>query len=69
MAIFFDFRPRLVELNKSFAWLARVSGVSRSTIRRQQARRAKGFKWTTLERLCAALQCQPGDILKLDGGS
>jgi DNA-binding Xre family transcriptional regulator len=56
-------RPRLALLGKSAAWLSRESGVSVSTLRRHWGGGRKGFEFETLDKLCGALGCQPGDIL------
>ena len=36
--------------------------LSQSTI--QKLREGKGLAWENIERLCALLDCQPGDIIK-----
>ncbi len=64
--IYFDFNPQLRKLSRSQSWLARQSGVNLSTIKRYQERRAKGFRWSTLDKLCRALDCQPGEILFME---
>lgn len=43
--------------------LARESGVSRETIRKLYNGKAVAVEMETLNRLCKALNCQPGDLL------
>ncbi|MCH9276534.1 helix-turn-helix transcriptional regulator [Bifidobacterium amazonense] len=31
--------------------------------------RAKAIRFSTLDRICAVLECQPGDVLEWDGGA
>lgn len=44
--------------------LSRIAGVSRNTITALYHENAKGITWDVLEKLCAALNCQPGDLLE-----
>ena len=61
--------PRLDKLlaneNRSFYWLAKETGVSHTTIWRLKKGKAVGINFDTLEKLCRALRCQPGDVLFL----
>ena len=66
MAVYFDFVPKLRALGKDFEWLARESGVSLRQIKRHQARLTKRFRFSTLDKLCAAMRCRPGEILKTE---
>lgn len=50
--------------NRSFYWLAKETGVSHSTLWRLKKDKAQGITFNTLERICQALKCQPGDLLK-----
>jgi putative transcriptional regulator len=43
--------------------LARQSGVSRETIRKLYNGKVTAVEMETLNRLCKALNCQPGDLL------
>lgn len=45
--------------------LAAVSGLARNTITELYYDRAKMISFSTLERLCAALECQPGDLFEV----
>ncbi|MFN2531613.1 MAG: helix-turn-helix domain-containing protein [Pyrinomonadaceae bacterium] len=50
---------------RSFYWLAKVTGISHTTLWRLKKGKALGINFDTLEKLCEALQCQPGDVLFL----
>ena len=56
----------LTERDKSFYWLAKETGVSYSTLWRLKSGKALGINFATLAKICAALGCDPGDILVLD---
>ena len=61
--------PRLEKLlaqeERSFYWLAKETGVSHTTLWRLKKGKAVGINFETLEKICRALRCQPGDILFL----
>lgn len=61
--------PRLEKLlaqeKRSFYWLAKETGVSHTTLWRMKKGKAVGINFETLEKICRALRCQPGDILFL----
>ena len=61
--------PRLDKLlaNKkhSFYWLAKETGISHTTLWRLKKGKAVGINFETLEKICRALRCQPGDVLFL----
>jgi len=46
-------------------WLAKKSGVSYNTLWRLKKGSAKSINFDTLEKICRALKCKPGDILML----
>ena len=48
---------------RSFYWLAKETGISHTTLWRLKKGKALGINFETLEKVCAALQCQPGDVL------
>jgi len=50
---------------KSFYWLSKHAGVSYSTLWRLKKGKAQGINFVTLEKLCDALACEPGDLLKI----
>ena len=59
--------PRLDKLlakeKRSFYWLAKETGVSHTTLWRLKKGKAVGINFDTLEKICRALRCQPGDVL------
>jgi putative transcriptional regulator len=61
--------PRLDKLlakeKRSFYWLAKETGVSHTTLWRLKKGKAVGINFDTLEKICRALRCQPGDVLFL----
>lgn len=50
---------------RTFYWLAKETGISHTTLWRLKKGRALGINFVTLEKLCQALNCQPGDLLSL----
>ena len=50
---------------KSFYWLAKETGISYTTLWRLKKGKALGINFVTLEKICWALNCQPGDVLKV----
>jgi len=55
----------LAKEKRSFYWLAKETGVSHTTLWRLKKGKAVGINFETLEKICRALKCQPGDILFL----
>jgi len=55
----------LLEHGRTFYWLAKDTGISHTTLWRLKKGKALGINFNTLERICSALKCQPGDILTL----
>ena len=53
----------LKEQERTFYWLAKETGVSHTTLWRLKKDKARGITFNTLERVCEALSCQPGDVL------
>ncbi|MGI5838193.1 MAG: helix-turn-helix domain-containing protein [bacterium] len=52
----------LVDRNLSAAKLSKMSGVAQSTI--GKLRRDEVVQTDVIEKICAALDCQPGDIME-----
>ena len=50
---------------RSFYWLAKETGISHTTLWRLKKGKALGINFVTLEKICRALDCQPGDVLGL----
>jgi len=61
--------PRLDKLlakeKRTFYWLAKETGVSHTTLWRLKKGKSVGINFETLEKVCRALRCQPGDVLFL----
>jgi putative transcriptional regulator len=53
----------LADLDRSFYWLAKETGISHTTLWRLKKGKALGINFETLEKLCEALDCEPGDLL------
>jgi putative transcriptional regulator len=67
-------QPKLSEVledqGKSLYWLAQETGVAYSTLHKFNKAQTKGIDFRVLDEICAALNCQPGDILiRLPNGS
>jgi putative transcriptional regulator len=58
----------LAERGRTFYWLAKETGISHTTLWRLKKGKALGINFGTLEGICLALGCQPGDVLKLASG-
>lgn len=56
----------LQERGQSLYWLSRSTGISYTTLWRLTKDRALGMNFNTLEKLCIALECTPGEIIQLD---
>ncbi len=55
----------LAKLGRTFYWLAKETGISHTTLWRLKKGKALGINFATLESICHALACQPGDVLRL----
>jgi putative transcriptional regulator len=55
----------LEERGRTFYWLAKETGISHTTLWRLKKGKALGINFVTLESICRALGCQPGDVLTL----
>jgi putative transcriptional regulator len=53
----------LAKEKRTFYWLAKATGVSHTTLWRLKKGKAVGINFETLEKICRALRCQPGDVL------
>lgn len=50
---------------RTFYWLAKETGISHTTLWRLKKGKSLGINFDTLEKLCHALECEPGDVLAL----
>ena len=57
----------LSDHGRTFYWLSKETGISHTTLWRLKKGKALGINFDTLEKLCEALKCQPGDVLSLPG--
>jgi putative transcriptional regulator len=48
---------------RTFYWLAKETGISHTTLWRLKKDKALGINFDTLEKVCHALKCKPGDVL------
>jgi putative transcriptional regulator len=55
----------LAKSGRTYYWLAKEAGVSHNTLWRLKKGKAKGLNFETLESICRALDCSPGDVLVL----
>ena len=55
----------LQERSRTFYWLAKETGISHTTLWRLKKGKAYGITLETLEKICQALDCQPGEVLRL----
>lgn len=46
--------------------LAERIGISETNLSLLKSGKVKGLRFATLERLCSALDCQPGDLLEFE---
>jgi len=58
-----QFEKVLAKEKRTFYWLAKETGVSHTTLWRLRKGKAVGINFETLEKVCLALKCHPGDIL------
>jgi putative transcriptional regulator len=64
MPIVVDFDKQRAKKKLTMAQLAELMGITQSNLFVLNSERAKAVRFSTLEALCKALECQPGDILK-----
>jgi putative transcriptional regulator len=68
MPIVVDFDKQRAKKKLTMAQLADQMGITQSNLFVLNSERAKAVRFSTLEALCKALDCQPGDILKYVSG-
>lgn len=64
MAIVVDIDVMLARRKMTVGALAERIGISSANLAVLKNGRARAVRFTTLEALCEALQCQPGDLLR-----
>lgn len=65
MAIIVDFEKQRARLGLTVAELAERVGITQANLFVLKNSRAKAIRFSTLQSLCKALECQPGDILRM----
>lgn len=53
----------LEKRQKSAYWLSQETGISESMLWRIRHGKTNGVQWSTLNRICDALGCEPGDLI------
>lgn len=66
MPIIVDFEKPRDRKGLTVAQLADVVGITQANLFVLKSNRAKAIRFSTLEALCQALDCQPGDILRFE---
>jgi putative transcriptional regulator len=56
----------LAERNMKGKELATAVGITEQNLSLLRTGSVKGIRFSTLEKICAALQCQPGDLLHFE---
>ncbi len=64
MAIIINIDVMLAKRKMSVTELAEKVGITMANISVLKNSKAKAIRFSTLEAICKALQCQPGDILE-----
>jgi len=58
----------LVKRKMSLTELSRLTGLTLANLSILKTNKARAVRFTTLEALCRALDCQPGDLLEYQPG-
>jgi putative transcriptional regulator len=66
MPIVVDFEEQRDRKGLTVAQLANEVGITQANLFVLKSNRAKAIRFSTLEALCLALDCQPGDILRFE---
>lgn len=66
MPIIVDFEEQRERKGLTVAQLANKVGITQANLFVLKSNRAKAIRFSTLESLCLALDCQPGDILRYE---
>ncbi|MBC1499989.1 helix-turn-helix transcriptional regulator [Listeria weihenstephanensis] len=64
MAIIINIDVQLAKRKMSVTELSEKVGITMANISVLKNGKAKAIRFSTLEAICAALECQPGDILE-----
>lgn len=66
MPIIVDFEEQRNRKGLTVAQLADAVGITQANLFVLKSNRAKAIRFSTLEALCMALDCQPGDIIRFE---
>lgn len=66
MPIIVDFDMQRDRKGLTMAQLADEVGITQANLFVLKSNRAKAIRFSTLEALCVALDCQPGDIIRFE---
>lgn len=69
MPIVIDFEAQRNRKGLTVAQLADLVGITQANLFVLKSNRAKAIRFSTLEALCQALDCQPGDIIRFEPDS
>ena len=64
MAIIINIDVMLAKRKMSVTELSEKVGITMANISILKNGKAKAIRWSTLESICKALDCQPGDVLE-----
>jgi len=64
MAILVNLDVMLARRKMRSKELAEIVGITEANLSLLKSGKVKGVRFQTLERICAALDCQPGDLLE-----
>ena len=67
MAIIIDLDVVLAQRKMSVSELSEKVGITLANISILKNSRAKAIRFSTLDKICEVLECQPGDIIKYQG--
>jgi putative transcriptional regulator len=67
MPIFVKLDDRLHDRRMTLTELADRVGITLANLSILKTGKAKAIRFSTLEAICAALECQPGDLLEFSG--
>lgn len=60
----FDIEEMLEKRGRSAYWLAKETGLTHTALYRLRRAKTGAIKFETLDAICQALDCEPGDVLK-----
>jgi putative transcriptional regulator len=52
----------LKEKGRSAYWLAQETGIANSTLSNMRTGKTKGIDFDTIDAICSALRCEPGEL-------